>query len=571
MATVGFGICLVGSVLVLIYMAQKNYEIIDIYYWSFLIMNPIIILAYWLKTRVTTVEAASVAFCFIYLDSTVILVLLIFAMLHTIGIKPKSWLKVVGYGAALVHAMIVWVCFDNRLYYQEMTIIDTGNGYATKMVSGPLKSIHYVFLLCILVSMLSVICLGFWKKDSYSRRTLLIYTTIVGIGMIIYFFEMIVDVDFSLLPYLYFITDVIIALDYDYMHTHDITSFISTHYEEQDKHGYVAIGLKKKFLNCNSNSYELLPELKLQKVDAFLTNDTQEMKALNELIDYFENGEGTSIEIKSKEKIYICEISYFSIRKDGKRQGYLIDIRDATEEKRNLEILSNYNDMLNEEVAEKTEHIFNIQRKIVLGMATMIENRDNNTGGHVKRTSDIISILVDEIKKQKTVMLEEQLAVDVIRAAPMHDLGKLQIDSNILCKPEKLTDEEYRIMKNHSIISGKMVMILLEGVEEEHFVKIAYNVARYHHERWDGKGYPEGLVGTMIPLEARIMAIADVYDALVSKRCYKEAMSFEQAKQIMCENMGKQFDPNLRQIFLGCVDKLEDYYRKSESKKNGFI
>ena len=108
-----------------------------------------------------------------------------------------------------------------------------------------------------------------------------------------------------------------------------------------------------------------------------------------------------------------------------------------------------------------------------------------------------------------------------------------------------------------------MVLILLEGVEEKRFVDVAYNVARFHHEKWNGKGYPDGLVGSMIPLEARIMAVADVYDALVSKRCYKEPMSFEQATKIMLENMGTHFDPNMEAIFVGCREKLEEYYLKN--------
>lgn len=115
-------------------------------------------------------------------------------------------------------------------------------------------------------------------------------------------------------------------------------------------------------------------------------------------------------------------------------------------------------------------------------------------------------------------------------------------------------------MKSHSTTSGEMVMILLDGVEEEHFVKTVFNVARYHHERWDGKGYPDGLVGETIPLEARIMAVADVYDALVSERVYKKPFSFEKASEIMYEGMGTQFDPNMRTVFRGCRDKLEQYY-----------
>jgi len=142
----------------------------------------------------------------------------------------------------------------------------------------------------------------------------------------------------------------------------------------------------------------------------------------------------------------------------------------------------------------------------------------------------------------------------------MHDLGKVSIDSGILNKPARLTPEEYAIMKTHSTISGQMVKILLEGVEEESLVHTAYRLARHHHERWDGKGYPDGLVGETIPIEARIMAVADVYDALVSKRVYKEPMSFEQAARIMCEGMGTQFDPNMRIVFLRCRKELEAYY-----------
>jgi HD-GYP domain-containing protein (c-di-GMP phosphodiesterase class II) len=226
--------------------------------------------------------------------------------------------------------------------------------------------------------------------------------------------------------------------------------------------------------------------------------------------------------------------------------------------------MADFNRSLNEEVKEKTRNIKEIQRKVVLGMAELIDNRDSNTGGHVRRTSDIISIIVDEILRQGKFRLTEQQGRDIIRSAPTHDIGKITIDNSILNKPGRFTEEEYAIMKTHSTKSGEMVKILLAGVEQEHFVEVAYNVARYHHERWDGKGYPEGLVGSMIPLEARIMAVADVYDALVSKRVYKEPMSFEKSAAIMCEGMGTQFDPKLKEIFLGCRESLEQYYLQND-------
>ncbi len=245
---------------------------------------------------------------------------------------------------------------------------------------------------------------------------------------------------------------------------------------------------------------------------------------------------------------------------------------EVSEREQNKLMMERYATDLSREVAEQTLHIQEIQRRIVSSLGDMIGSRDGNTGGHVKRTSDVMKILVTEIirrnergeGKPKFKSIDEKVGEDIIRAAPMHDLGKIFIDTSILCKPAKLTEDEYTVMKTHSSHSGDIVNLILREVEEPSFVDIAYNVARYHHERWDGKGYPEGEAGGKIfdgiPVEARIMAVADVYDALVSKRCYKEAMSFEKANEIMLDGMGKQFDPDLEDIFKACRKELEDYY-----------
>ena len=142
----------------------------------------------------------------------------------------------------------------------------------------------------------------------------------------------------------------------------------------------------------------------------------------------------------------------------------------------------------------------------------------------------------------------------------MHDLGKIAVDDAILRKPGHFTDEEYEIMKTHAAEGAKIVHNILTGTDDEEFHILAENVAHYHHERWDGSGYPEGLKGEQIPLEARIMAIADVYDALVSKRAYKEKMSFEKADQIIMEGMGKHFDKRLETYYIAARPKLEQYY-----------
>lgn len=558
MATTGFGLCLIVAVFVVILMAAKNYENINIYDWTIVLLIPIVILGYWLKSRVTTSEAAEMAFCFIYLDSTVLLMVSFFAMTHTFGLHVKARYKLLGYGIALIHAAVVWVSFGTNLYYRSLTVTVKDAGSVTKMTSGPLKIIHLIYLIIVMGAIAGTMIVMYFKKGTHSRKLLHNYSFMAALFVIVYAAECAINVDFSLLPYLYAAASVYIAVNYDHMHLHDISSIVSQQQKYSNRRGYVALNRQLDFMSCNERAFAFVPFLEKQYVDEKLPEGE---KFFSDMLTKYKKDGTVSKKFSVGDMVCICEISEISFRRDGKIQGYLFDFRDATEEQRTLDIMKSYNETLSAEVTQKTQNIVDIQRKITIGMANIIENRDDNTGGHVKRTSDVMAVLVEEIQKRGNLKVDEQLAEDIVRAAPMHDLGKISVDTSILCKQGRLTDEEYAIMKLHAEKSGEMVHILLDGVEEEHFVNVAFNIARYHHERWDGKGYPEGLVGSMIPIEARLMAVADVYDALVSTRCYKKAMGFQEAKEIMLEGMGSQFDPNLRGIFLSCVDRLEKYYQ----------
>lgn len=563
MMTLGYEICLIICILALVYMAVKRYERVDIYLWSVVLLISVVILGYWIQSKVHTPEAAELAFCFIYFDSTVMLVMTFFSMLKSFDVSIKVWMKVLGYGAAFGHCFLVWHCFGTSLYYSSIEVFETAAGTVEKDYAGPLKMIHVAYLVIILLLIIGTIIWAFLRNGTYSRKILLNYAIISVIGIVLYAGEIFVDVDFSLLPYLYTAAVIVIALGYDRVQMHDISCLLSEQRMYYSTKGFVALDYKGDFLSCNEKAFEFCPFLKQQREDdALPASET----LFSEMIEEYKKCGAKSRKFEVGNMTCVCDILEFSIRKDGKKQGYLFEIRDATEEQKVLDVMEAYNTTLNAEVKEKTENIAYIQQKIVIGMANMIENRDNNTGGHVKRTSDIVQILVDELMSMESMGLTQQFAADVVRAAPMHDLGKISIDSHILCKPGRLNDEEYAIMKTHAPKSGEMVKILLEGVEETHFVNVAFNVARFHHERWDGKGYPDGLVGSMIPIEARIMAVADVYDALVSKRCYKEPMSFDKAKAIMCEGMGTQFDPNFENVFLRCLDKMEAYYTADYAK-----
>lgn len=566
MITAVYGILLIISVLVVVYAAQKNFDNVSPYYWTLIVLVPIVLLGYWLKTRVTTPEGASLAFCFIYLDSTVLLAVILFAMLHFLGISVKPWVKAVVYGIAFAHIGMIWLCFDNDLYYASMTLINTGAGTATKMTSGPLKIVHWIYLGAILLAIAIVMISAFARRGTYSRRTLWLYTSLLSIGMVMYLVEFVMDVDFSMLPFLYTASVWMITTNYDHARMHDISSLISEQQNAHGTRGYAAFDLEGRYLGCNERLYDSLPAMKTQVIDSRLEEGSDLATLFYGLIESYQMHVTSQRTFDVGDTVYQCEVSEFVIRKTGNAKGYLFDVRDVTEEQKMLQVIRDYNTTLNEEVAEKTQNIKAIQQRVVLGLANMVENRDSNTGGHVKRTSGIIGFVVDEVVRQGVYDISEQMAEDIVRAAPMHDLGKITIENAILLKPGKLTDEEYGIMKTHSTKSGEFVDIILKDVEDPHFVSVAFNVARYHHERWDGRGYPEGLVGEMIPLEARIMAIADVYDALVSKRCYKKAMSFEQAAEIMLQGMGTQFDPCMHNVFLGCRQKLEDYYSSEDER-----
>ena len=215
---------------------------------------------------------------------------------------------------------------------------------------------------------------------------------------------------------------------------------------------------------------------------------------------------------------------------------------------------------LEKQVAEKTAHILLIKDMLVLGMADMVESRDSNTGGHIKRTSAVVRVFSRRLSDCRFDGVDKVFLRRVERAAPMHDLGKIAISDAVLRKPGKYTEEEFNEMKRHSAEGAKIVENILRDVEDDEFVEVAKNVAHYHHEKWNGRGYPEGLSKTDIPVEARIMALADVFDALVSKRCYKEAFSYDKAFAIIEESLGEHFDPELGKVFLECREELEALY-----------
>ena len=222
--------------------------------------------------------------------------------------------------------------------------------------------------------------------------------------------------------------------------------------------------------------------------------------------------------------------------------------------------LKYFNENLQKMVEEKTESILEMQNALLKTMAELVECRDDITGGHIERTQRGIKILLEEIKN-KSVYLEETKGWDVellLQSSQLHDVGKISISDNILKKPEKLTDEEFNDMKKHASFGEEIIEKIETLTKESDFLNYAKIFAASHHEKWDGSGYPRGLKGNSIPLLGRIMAIADVYDALTSVRPYKKAFSHEEAVRIITEGSGIQFDPQLVEVFISASEQFKN-------------
>jgi len=217
------------------------------------------------------------------------------------------------------------------------------------------------------------------------------------------------------------------------------------------------------------------------------------------------------------------------------------------------DFLRDKNAYLAAEVARRTKQISIVQDVTIMAMASLAETRDQETGNHIRRTQHYVRLLALELRKQPkfAAVLDDATIELLFKSAPLHDIGKVGIPDAILLKPGKLTPEEFEVMKTHTKF-GRDAIVAAEALLDEpvSFLEYAREIAYSHQEKWDGTGYPEGLAGERIPLSARLMAVADFYDALISRRVYKPSFPHDKAVEIIREGRGKHFDPDVVDGFL---------------------
>lgn len=541
---------------------RKRFSVFITLIFSFV---PIVCLGYYLTAASKTIPEAIIGIKLSYLASF-IHVFLMYAIFHLCNLKIKKWIRMLLLGVSTFFFLFTMTIGHNSIFYKNITGELINNQLIIHKTYGPLHTLYYIQLCLYMGITLAATFYTIRKKNDVSRHNLHYMVACEFVSVLIFFTGKVFHLKVDILPLSYISCEILLLIISRRIVLYDVTETVIETIAFNGKTGFVSLDDSFHYLGSNQLAKTLYPELTELKIDdSILKNPELNRDIISNVNEYIINSQKNSFFKDYGEQIYQVDISRLF---DGRvNRGYILYMQDDTKDQKNISNLDNFNKKLAEEVQKKTSHIKEMHEKLVLGMATMVESRDNSTGGHIKRTSEIIKILTDEIQKDKSadrLKLSASFCNNLIKAAPMHDLGKIAVDDAILRKDGKFSDQEFEKMKKHAEEGARIVHEILKGTDDLAFHLIAENVAHYHHERWDGSGYPKGLKGTEIPLEARIMAVADVYDALVSKRVYKDAFSFEKANSIMMESFGMHFDKSLEKYYVAARPKMEAYYSSSK-------
>lgn len=543
-----------------IYMWHKHF---DVNFTILFTLIPVAGVGYLLSALARSLEAAVIAQQIIYIGGSFLELFILFSIFSLCGIDLPKWVRTAMYAlCAILYASVLSIGRLDIFYKNISFELVNGQPVLTREY-GFMHTVFYVLLFSFLLVGIITIVYSWLKKKSVPRRILILLVFPDLVCVLTYVLVLkIFDSHLDLVPFGYLIAEIIYLIIAHRVNLYDVGSTVIDSYVHEQQVGYASFDFKYRYLGSNQVAKDLLPELSDTAVDEKFADSPKHRKIRHYLDSFRENPQNNTFVLThqegEEEKIYNVMVNFLY---DGSRKrGYIVTFFDDTANKKYIQLLDSYNENLKNEVEEKTKHIVEMHDNLIKSLAMMVESRDNSTGGHIMRTSEGVRILIDEIMKEGSLPLSDEFCHDVIKAAPMHDLGKIAVDDEVLRKPGRFTEEEFEKMKCHAAEGARVIHEILLHTDDESFKAIAENVAHYHHERWDGSGYPDHLKGEEIPIEARIMAIADVYDALVSKRVYKEAYDFEKADRIIIEGMGTQFDPSLQSTYEKARPRLEEYY-----------
>ena len=557
--TLYYDITLIASLALMLAYVGMWHKHFDVHITLVFVLVPVVNLGYCLFSRSQTLGEALLANVLTYISGCYLLPIMMFTVFSLCHIRLPRWISV---GLLAVNtALFICQLYNGAsgLIYRSVDFQRTEDSLVFTKVYGPVHVLYYIMIFACFLASIGAMVYSYLRKKQVSRKLICLLFLPVILSIISFFGGRRLFKGIELIPLSLTLALVVYLIIVDKMCLYDVTDTAIDSLVQNGDTGFVSVDFKLNYLGSNATAKAVLPELNGLTVDRPLARVPSMKDTLLAWLEAFRGNEADNTTLLERNnRIYQIQVGYLF---DGHRaRGYQLFIIDDTPDRQYINLLANFNDELKREVDEKTAHIVAMHDNLILSMATMVESRDNSTGGHIRRTSEGVRLLAAEIQADGAFALSDDFCQDLIKAAPMHDLGKIAVDDAVLRKPGRFTPEEFEKMKAHAAEGARIVHEILKGTDDPDFKRIAENVAHFHHERWDGSGYPEGLKGEEIPIEARIMAIADVYDALVSKRVYKESMPFDQANAIIIEGMGKHFDARLEPYYLRARPKLEAYY-----------
>lgn len=519
-------------------------------------------LGYWQVSNANSVETAIAANRMVYLSVSFIMYFMLHCIADLCHIKMPRWVS----GICLCISGFVFGCAmtvgKSDLYYQNVRITKSHGVTVLLKDYGPLHIIYPIYILILVLYGIGMVVYAMRFKKEISVFSCVLSLAIMGVNTGIYVAERIIHSDIEWMALAYVISFGIILIQLQWVKMYDIEGFSSDEIIHNNQLGFILLNGNGRFEGADEFARKYFPELNQLRVDRQIkhTADTELFQIIRRWLK--ESG--------GEKYQFLCgdtyiEASHTRFNESFEKDIHCIRLRNNSQEKNYQKLIESYNNELEQKVEEKTNKIMRVQDDIIISMASIVENRDSDTGGHIARTSATVKVFVEHLlKKRELEGLTDEIAIKIIKAAPLHDFGKIAIPDKILNKPGKFTETEFEKMKEHSVKGATIVSRILQNSDDFEFRNLAVNMAHYHHEKWNGTGYPEGLKAQEIPVEARIMALADVFDALVSKRVYKEQFSFEKAFEIIEESSGSHFDPVLCRDFLECRNRLEETYEQME-------
>lgn len=539
-----------------LYVGYKNRISISYFmlYGSVLILS----LGYMQLAGTDSLHAAISANQLVYLGGCFSPFFLLLCIADLCKMKLSRLLESVMAGCACMLFLLVSTIESTQLYYKDVQLVKEMGISTLQKEYGPLHILYPLFVLFCFGYAISLVLLSYRRKKEVSKVISICLSVIMLFTMLVYLVARMLHANIDWVPFAYIFSLIIITFLLRRISLYDVASITSNSMLESYSHGFFLCDSNGNYLGGNETARMWFPEIRALEVDGKIPIESSPLFVQ---VEKWLMGQDDKKSVIIEQNGRFIEVSHSLVKEKRRRTIECIYFRDDTKQQQYNKLVQEYNENLERDVHTKTEKIRQMQNDIIISMASIVENRDSNTGGHIARTSDVVKILVRHLKQRGEVLgLTETVAEQIVKAAPLHDFGKIGIPDVILNKPGRFTPDEYEIMKQHSQKGAVIVDRILHNTNDITFKEIAVNVAHFHHEKWDGTGYPDHLKEKEIPFEARVMALADVFDALVSKRVYKESMGYKESFKIIEQSRGTHFDPILCDAFLECRKELEALY-----------